>query len=79
MRVHVLELPRIASTSTSSTASSAAAFGWRFFHRSRPSSASALCSALAMVISGSFDTRRPVGLFFRFDGATRGGSPSCFL
>ncbi len=45
MRVHVLDRPRIASTRTSSSRRSAAASGWRAFHRSRPARASSLCSA----------------------------------
>ena len=82
MRVQVLERPRIASTSTSSTASFAAASGWRAFQRSRPASASSLCSPWRRRSAAASDLRRPVGLsalaaFLRCDGATRGGSPSC--
>ena len=60
MRVQVVERPRIASTSTSSTASSAAAFGCRAFQRSRPASASSSCRAFATVMSGWVERRRPV-------------------
>ena len=42
MRVHVDERPRMESTSTSSTASCAAASGWRAFQRSSPASAASL-------------------------------------
>src|SRR2546430_16812536 len=84
IRVHVLERPRRESTRMSSTCSSAAASGCLAFHRSRPASASFLCSAFATVTSGCVDWRRPVPFSFaaaalRRDGATRGGSPSCFL
>src|SRR5438132_1700298 len=84
IRVHVDERPRIESTSTSSTWSRAAASGWRAFHRSRPASASSLCAALATVMRGWVDCRRPLPFVLAFalalrDGATRGGSPRCFV
>ena len=58
--------------------------GWRAFQRSRPASASSLCSAFATVMSGCVDCRRPcrscsAPAAFRRDGATRGGSSPCFL
>jgi hypothetical protein len=62
MRVQVLERPRMASTSTSSTCSSAAASGWHAFQRSSPASASSLCCAFATVMSGCVDCRRPLPL-----------------
>jgi len=83
MRVQVLERPRIASTSTSSASSRAAAAGWRAFQRSKPARASASRRAFAIVTSGCVERRRPVGDsapgFLFLDGATRAGSPSCFL
>ena len=42
MRVHVDDVPRMESTSTSSTARSAATSGYLLFHLSRPASASSL-------------------------------------
>ncbi len=60
--VQVMLRPRIESTSTSAGSSSGQTSGWRAFHRSRPSSASALVLARAISISGLVDLRRPVGL-----------------
>ena len=53
MRVHVDERPRIESTSTSSTASSFATFGYFAFQRSSPSSAAFLSGEFAMTTSAS--------------------------
>src|ERR1700721_2466033 len=52
MRVHVDDLPRIESTSTSSTASRLAISVCLVFHRSRPAIAAALSREFATVIKG---------------------------
>ena len=72
IRVHVVERPRIASTSTSFGSRWAAASGWRAFQRSSPASASSLRAARAISRSGFVLRRRPVG-----DGCGRGrlGAP----
>src|SRR5580693_3681525 len=76
MRVQVEEVPRIESTSTSSTAKSAATWAYLLFHLSRPASASSLMGEFATTIKGIFVR----GAFFAADlardGATRGASPS---
>ncbi len=77
MRVHVDDVPRMESTSTSSTARSAAASGCLLFHLSRPASASSLLGEFATTIRGIFVRG---GAFLAADlardGATRGASPS---
>src|SRR3984957_3671758 len=80
MRVHVDDLPRIESTSTSSTASKLAISACLAFHRSRPASAAALSGEFATVISGIFTRDRFVVVFlaadFAREGITRAASPS---
>ena len=71
IRVHVWNLPRMASTSTSGGVRCAAASGWRAFHRSNPASASSFRCARPISISGCRGVRR-------LDGCTRAGSPACF-
>ena len=72
IRVHVLNRPRIESTSTSAGARWLAASAWRAFQRSNPASASSFCCARPISISGRVGVRRR-------DGWTRAGSPVCFL
>src|SRR5271156_5055593 len=76
MRVHVDDVPRMESTSTSSTAKSAATAGYLRFHLSSPAKASSLPGEFATTIKGIFVR----GAFFAADlardGATRGASPS---
>ena len=80
MRVHVDDLPRIESTSTSSTASKLAISACLAFHRSRPASAAALSGELATVINGIFTRGFFIAGFFAADfareGVTRAASPS---
>ena len=54
MRVQVDDRPLMESTRTSSTARSAAASGYLFFHRSRPARAASLSGEFATVRSGIF-------------------------
>src|SRR5262249_3565792 len=85
MRVHVDDLPRIESMSTSSTAKCDAASGYFAFHRSKPASAASLLGEFAMTMSGIFDFRAPVADVAAFfaplarEGATRGASPPLLL
>src|SRR5271154_7022995 len=77
MRVQVEDVPRIESTSTSSTASRAAAWAYLLFHLSRPASAASLSGEFATTIKGIFVR----GAFLAAadlarEGATRGASPS---
>lgn len=62
MRVQVVERPRIESTSTSAGSKRSAASGQRAFQRSRPASASSLCAARAISMTGMVLRRRPVGV-----------------
>src|SRR5215213_11784900 len=82
MRVHVDERPRIESTSTSSTASSLATFGYFFFQRSSPSRAAFLSGEFAITRSGILTRFFLAAGFFEVDfareGATRVPSPSIF-
>src|ERR1700733_8859734 len=77
MRVHVDDVPRMESTSTSSTARSAATSGYLPFHLSSPSRAASFLGEFATTIKGIFVRG---GAFFAADlardGATRGASPS---
>src|SRR5215470_18945164 len=75
MRVHVEDLPRIESTSTSSTASNLATLRCFFFHLSKPASAFSLSGELAITNNGIF-TRGFFGADFAREGATRVASPS---
>ncbi len=54
MRVHVEDVPRMESTSTSSTARRAATSGCLLFHLSRPASAASLLGEFATTINGIF-------------------------
>jgi hypothetical protein len=77
MRYQTYAEPRIRSTSTSSGASSAAAWGCCSFQRSSPASAAALSDDCAITMSGIVDCRRP----FFATGAAAGStsSPSAFV
>jgi hypothetical protein len=74
-RVQVDDRPRIASISTSSTASRPATSGCLAFQRSRPASAASLLGELATTRSGIL-ARGRFALPLARDGATRGPSPS---
>ena len=74
MRVHVDDLPRIESTSTSSTASRPAISECFFFHLSKPARAARLSGEFATTMSGIF-TRGFFAADFARDGATREASP----
>ena len=83
MRVQVDDPPRIESTSTSSTARTLAAAGWRFFHFSRPAKAAFRSGEFATTISGIFvrgvlvvDLASDLEADLAREGATRRGSPS---
>src|ERR1700686_2243015 len=79
MRVQVDDLPRMESTSTSSTARSSAASGYLLFHLSRPASAASLSGEFATTKSGIFvrgDLIVALPADLVREGATRGASPS---
>src|SRR5215831_11118364 len=75
MRVHVDDLPRIESTSTSSVARKDEICAYFAFHLSRPANAAALSGEFATTISGIF-IRGFFAADLARDGATRGASDS---
>src|ERR1700736_662945 len=83
MRVQVDDLPRMESTSTSSTARRLATSACLLFHLSSPASAASLFGEFATTTSGIFvrgvfevDLAVDVALALAREGATRCGSPS---
>src|SRR6266511_64873 len=80
MRVHVDDLPRMESISTSSTARSLFTSGYLLFHLSRPARAASLSGEFAITKSGALVRALFSLVFFTTErareGATRGASPA---
>src|SRR3984957_628774 len=76
MRVQVEDVPRIESTSTSSTARRAATGACFPFHLSRPANAASLSGEFATTIKGIFVRGAFLAADLAREGATRGASPS---